>query len=115
MLLVSLYIGSPCLALLSDHGEDAIAVFEEADADDNGSITFDEFTNHLADLRVQAFLRSSSDANKGQISCSESDALLSGPSSSRQSDYETCRNMLLDIFRPILLFFLQENDTYENL
>eukprot|EP00435_Cladocopium_sp_Y103_P022091 s2928_g5.t1 len=30
----------------------------EADADDNGSITFEEFTQHLEDLRVQAFLRS---------------------------------------------------------
>ena len=41
-----------------DLGEDAQAVFQEADADDSGSITFEEFTHHLEDLRVQAFLRS---------------------------------------------------------
>ena len=38
--------------------QDAAAVFQEADLDGNGSITFDEFTQHLEDLRVQAFLRS---------------------------------------------------------
>lgn len=38
--------------------QDAAAVFQEADLDANGSITFDEFTQHLEDLRVQAFLRS---------------------------------------------------------
>lgn len=36
----------------------AQAVFQEADADDSGAITFEEFTGHLEDLRVQAFLRS---------------------------------------------------------
>ena len=38
--------------------QDAQAVFQEADADDSGAITFAEFTGHLEDLRVQAFLRS---------------------------------------------------------
>jgi len=42
----------------SKFSKDAAAVFQEADLDANGSITFDEFTQHLEDLRVQAFLRS---------------------------------------------------------
>eukprot|EP00913_Durusdinium_trenchii_P003340 g3092.t1 len=42
----------------SKFSKDAVAVFQEADADDSGSITFEEFTNHLEDVRVQAFLRS---------------------------------------------------------
>lgn len=42
----------------SKFSKDAQAVFQEADADDSGAITFAEFTGHLEDLRVQAFLRS---------------------------------------------------------
>ncbi|CAK9115787.1 unnamed protein product [Durusdinium trenchii] len=49
------YVALVAMAVLN---VDAVAVFQEADADDSGSITFEEFTNHLEDVRVQAFLRS---------------------------------------------------------
>ncbi|CAJ1340777.1 unnamed protein product [Effrenium voratum] len=42
----------------SKYAKAARAVFTEADADGSGTITFEEFTTHLQDVRVQAFLQS---------------------------------------------------------